>query len=322
MAQPGQNQDSEEVIITRVFDAPRERVWRAWTEPEQAMRWWGPKGFTAPAGRIDLRVGGAYLLCMRSPEGQDFWSTGTYREIVPLEKIVCTDSFADAEGNLVPASYYGMQGDFPMELRVTVTFQDRGSGTAMTLRHEGFPPGPMVDLTAAGWNESFDKLAEAVSGTLFTLPSDREVAMECFFDAPRERVFTACTERDLIPRWWGPASLATTVEEMDVRPGGSWRYIQRDDDGNEYAFHGRYVEVVVPERLAYTFEFEGLPGHGMLETATFEEHAGRTKMTVVDRFDSVEDRDGSLQSGMEEGARESQDRFAALLADLLLQQPR
>jgi uncharacterized protein YndB with AHSA1/START domain len=156
---------------------------------------------------------------------------------------------------------------------------------------------------------------------LFTLPSDREVAMECVFDAPRELVFTAATDRALIPRWWGPAALATTVEEMDVRPGGVWRYIQRDAAGNEYAFHGRYVEVAAPERLAYTFEFEGMPGHVMSETATFEEHAGRTKMTVVDRFDSVEDRDGSLQSGMEEGARESQERFAELLADLQRRMP-
>jgi uncharacterized protein YndB with AHSA1/START domain len=156
---------------------------------------------------------------------------------------------------------------------------------------------------------------------LFTLPSDREIAMECVFDAPRELVFTAATDRALIPRWWGPGALATTVEEMDVRPGGAWRYVQRDASGNEYAFHGQYVEVSAPERLAYTFEFEGMPGHVMLETAAFEEHDGTTKMTVVDRFDSVEDRDGSLQSGMEEGAREIQERFAELLADLQRRMP-
>jgi uncharacterized protein YndB with AHSA1/START domain len=162
MAEPGRDPGGTEITITRVFDAPRERVWAAWTEPEQAMRWWGPKAYTAPACRIDLRVGGAYLLCMRSPEGQDYWSTGIYREIVPFERLVCTDSFADERGNVVPASHYGMEGDFPLELQVTVTFEDQGGKTVMTLRHEGFPPGPMSDLTAASWNESFDKLAEAV----------------------------------------------------------------------------------------------------------------------------------------------------------------
>jgi uncharacterized protein YndB with AHSA1/START domain len=126
------------------------------------MRWWGPTGFTSPVCRIDLRVGGTYLFCMRSPEGQDFWSTGVYREIVPFERLVCTDSFADEHGNVVPASHYGMEGDFPLELKVTVTFEEQGGKTTMTLRHAGFPAGEIVDQAAAGWNGSFDKLAEAV----------------------------------------------------------------------------------------------------------------------------------------------------------------
>jgi len=97
-----------ELHITRFFNASREFLWRAWTEPEHVMQWWGPKGFTSPFCRIDLRVGGSYLYCMRSPEGQDFWSTGVYLEIVPMDRIVATDSFADEKGNVVPASYYGM----------------------------------------------------------------------------------------------------------------------------------------------------------------------------------------------------------------------
>ena len=103
---------SEELVITRVLDAPREAVWNAWTDPTRFMLWWGPKGFLSPACKIDLRVGGKYLACMRSPEGQDYWSTGVYREIVPMERLVCTDSFADAKGNVVPASHYAMQGDW------------------------------------------------------------------------------------------------------------------------------------------------------------------------------------------------------------------
>lgn len=152
-----------ELIITRVIDAPRERVWKAWTDPEHLMRWWGPKNFTAPSGTIDLRVGGKYLFCMRSPEGKDFWSTGTYKEIVPLERIVCTDSFADEKGNVVPASHYGMPGDdWPMELLVTITFDDAGKKTRMTLRHVGIPAGEMGKMAGQGWNESFDKLADSL----------------------------------------------------------------------------------------------------------------------------------------------------------------
>jgi len=150
------------LIITRIFNAPREQVWKAWTEPERYMRWWGPKGFTSPASKIDFRVGGAYLSCMRSPEGQDFWSTGIYREIVPLERIVCTDSFADEKGNVVPATHYGMTPDFPLECLVTVTFEEDGGKTKMTLRHEGIPAGQISESTGIGWNESFDKLAEVL----------------------------------------------------------------------------------------------------------------------------------------------------------------
>ena len=152
----------QEPVITRVFDAPRELVWKAWTEPDRLMQWWGPKGFTAPVCEIDLRVGGKYLNCMRSPEGKDYWSTGVYREIVPLERIVCTDSFADEHGNVVPATHYGMSPDFPLEMLVTVTFEEHEGKTTMTLRHVGIPAGEMRELTGAGWNESFDKLAESL----------------------------------------------------------------------------------------------------------------------------------------------------------------
>lgn len=151
-----------ELVITRVFDAPRELVWKAWTDPERMMQWWGPKGFTSPACKIDLRVGGVYLYCMRSPEGKDYWSTGVYQEILPLERIVCTDSFADETGNVVPASHYGMGSDLPMEMLVTVTFEEHGGKTTMILRHVGFPEGTMTEMAKAGWNESFDKLAESL----------------------------------------------------------------------------------------------------------------------------------------------------------------
>lgn len=153
----------QELVIMRVFDAPRELVWKAWTEPEHMMRWWGPKGFTSPACKIDLRVGGVYLNCMRSPEGQDYWSTGVYREIVPPERIVCTDSFADQEGNVVPASHYGMSADFPLEMLVTVTFEEQGGKTKLTLKHVGLPAGGDRDGAQQGWSESFDKLAEVLA---------------------------------------------------------------------------------------------------------------------------------------------------------------
>jgi len=154
------------LVIERIFDAPRELVWKAWTEPERAMRWWGPRGFTSPVCKIDFRVGGKYLFSMQSPEfndGKPIWSTGVYRDIVTLERIVATDSFADENGNVVPATEYGMGADFPREMVTIVTFEDIGDGkTKMTLRHEGMPA-DMRESAGTGWSESFDKLAEMLA---------------------------------------------------------------------------------------------------------------------------------------------------------------
>jgi uncharacterized protein YndB with AHSA1/START domain len=149
---------AEELTIIRIIDAPIEEVWKAWTEPERVMRWWGPKHFTSPVSRIDLREGGKYLFSMQSPEGQIFWSTGVYRKIVPLERIEFTDSFADEQGNVVPPSRYGMD-DFPMETQATVLFEEyEDNKTRLTVRQSGVPAGEMFDNSRAGWNESLDKL--------------------------------------------------------------------------------------------------------------------------------------------------------------------
>ncbi len=149
---------SSDLVITRIFNAPVELVWKMWTEPKHVMKWWGPKDFTAPVCKIDFRVGGNYHNCMRSKEGQDFWSTGTYLEIVPLKKIVCTDSFADEKGNKVHASELGFTGEWPLELIVTMTFEDMNGKTKFTLTHSGLPEGEVRSMTGAGWSESFDKL--------------------------------------------------------------------------------------------------------------------------------------------------------------------
>ena len=149
-----------------------------------------------------------------------------------------------------------------------------------------------------------------------TLPSDREIVMERVFNAPRELVFKAHTDPNLIAKWWGPRKYTTTVDKLELWVGGVWRFVQHDADGNEYAFNGVYREIVPPERLSYTFEFEGMPGHVLVETLTFEDQGGKTRLTVTGLYPSVEDRDGMLQSGMEEGANESYDQLDELLATL------
>ena len=150
-------------------------------------------------------------------------------------------------------------------------------------------------------------------------PGKQEIVITREFDAPRELVFKAFTDPTLIPQWWGPRSLSTQVDTMDVRPGGQWRFLNRDAAGNEYAFHGVYHEVLPPERIIDTFEFEGLPetGHVTLETMKLEAlPGGRTRLTVQSVFQSVADRDGMLQGGMEEGVNDTYERLAELLKKL------
>lgn len=154
-----------------------------------------------------------------------------------------------------------------------------------------------------------------VSGvTILSTPSDREIASERIFDAPRERVFAAYTDPELIARWWGPRGTSTTVEQMDMRPGGVWRFvIGNDSDDEENAFKGVYREVAPPERIVQSFEWEGMPGHVVIETASFEALDERTRVRGVSLFHTAEERDGMLASGMEKGLSDSHDRLAELL---------
>ena len=141
-----------------------------------------------------------------------------------------------------------------------------------------------------------------------------EIVLTRVFHAPREQVFAVAQDPSLVSRWWGPRRYSTTVDQMDVRPGGLWRFVHHDAEGNEFGFKGVYHDIVWPERVVCTFEFEGMPGHVALQTTTFEEHNGKTIMREKSVFQSVADREGMLQSGMAEGAAETLDRFEELLA--------
>ncbi len=142
-----------------------------------------------------------------------------------------------------------------------------------------------------------------------TTPSDREIVMTRVFDAPRDLVFEAHTSCEHMSRWWGPRRYEVSSCEMDFRPGGRWRIVHRGSEGQEFGFRGEFREIVRPERIVWTFEFEGMPGHVSVDSLTLEEHDGKTTLTAISVFDTVEDRDGMLKSGMEEGAAETYERL-------------
>jgi uncharacterized protein YndB with AHSA1/START domain len=144
-----------------------------------------------------------------------------------------------------------------------------------------------------------------------------DLVFERVFDAPREQVWKAFTDPEIIPRWWGKHGTTTTVVEMDVRPGGKWRYVNSDPDRDDVTFYGEYLDVVPIDRYEWTFMFdvEGIGPMGGPETYRFDDLGDRTKVTSVGHFDSVESIDGALSTGMVAGAIETWDRLAAFLAE-------
>jgi uncharacterized protein YndB with AHSA1/START domain len=151
--------------------------------------------------------------------------------------------------------------------------------------------------------------------TVIAEPGSHAITMSREFDAPRALVFKAHTDPAMIPQWWGPRDYETVVDKMEAKKGGLWRFIQKGAEG-EFAFNGVYHDVVPDESICYTFEFEPMAGHVLFETITFEERDGKTILRDVSVFQSVEDRDGMLQSGMESGAKDSMDRLDELLTGL------
>ncbi|RRA47268.1 SRPBCC domain-containing protein [Acidipila sp. EB88] len=156
--------ETERMVITRVFDAPREVVWKAWTDPQYTMQWWGPKGFTTPVCKMDFRVGGKFLLCMRSPDGKEFWNGGEYHEIVPFEKIVSTMYFADAQGNKVEPAAYGMEHETIDDAPDVTLFEDLGNGQCrLTIIGNESAEDAAESGQTEGWNEILEKLAAVVA---------------------------------------------------------------------------------------------------------------------------------------------------------------
>jgi uncharacterized protein YndB with AHSA1/START domain len=157
--------ETERMVVTRVFDAPRELVWKAWTDPKYVMQWWGPKGFTAPVCKMDFRVGGKSLLCMRTPDGQECWNAVEYHEIVLHEKIVSLMYFSDPQGNKVEPAELGIEQEAIEGAYDVTIFEDLGSGQTK-LTHIGNEPMESAKNSGQleGWNEILDKVAAVVAG--------------------------------------------------------------------------------------------------------------------------------------------------------------
>jgi uncharacterized protein YndB with AHSA1/START domain len=160
-AQPDETRD---LIITRIIDAPVALVWNAWNEPDYLMQWWGPEGFTCPLAQMDVRVGGTSLVGMASPEYGTHYSTWHYQEIVPLERIAYIHNLADADGQKLDPVALGMPPDFPQDQRHAITFRALDDGhTELTITEYDWPVGQMMDMSRMGMEQCLNKLAAMVA---------------------------------------------------------------------------------------------------------------------------------------------------------------
>lgn len=313
-------QSEREIVITRVFNAPRELVFKAWTQPNHIAQWWGPQGFTTRVTELDLRPGGRWRYVMISPDGTEYPVKGVFREILPPERIVTSDEFDEGVEQALNA-------DLPQGIVMTAMFEDVNGKTKLTLqivhasqsdrrKHEEMG-------VVGGWNSSFDCLDEFLAkqveqqqnGFTVTLPSDREIMVTRVFNAPRRLVFEAWTQPEHVKRWFGGCTNMTmTVCEIDLRVGGTWRYVLHDSSNRtDHGFSGEYREIVPPERLVSTERYEPVANSDHLNTLILTEQDGKTTLHIHIEYHSREQRDGHLQSGMEEGLRETLNCLEKLL---------
>jgi len=291
-----------ELVMTRVFDASRERVFDILTKPEHLQKWWGPKGVSNPIVELDGRVGGEFFLGQRGDEGAMHYEVGAVREITPPSRFVFAFHFADEKRRRVPLSWAGVPDGWDGEIVHEVTLAAEGTRTRVTIRLTGFPSSKWGEMAQYGLAESFDRLGYAVADDMRVTPQgEREIVITRTFNAPRALVYEALTNSEHVKNWWGPRQYGAVSASGDFRAGGRYRYAQ-NGPGGEVAFSGEIREAS-PERMVYTEEFEAMPGHGAVTTVTLEERGGKTYLSLRSVYQSKEDRDAVIASGMEWGAR-------------------
>ncbi|HEV2010006.1 MAG TPA: SRPBCC domain-containing protein [Candidatus Limnocylindria bacterium] len=292
------------LVTTRVFDAPRELVYRAWTDPKQLAKWFPPEGFTSPRCEVDPRPGGVFRVDMKAPDGPPFNGTvfpgpGVFREVVPNERLAFTMA-PEIEGQTMP------------KVLMTVRFEDQAGKTKLTVEQTLDTVADYETMVktgmAEGIRESLDKLAGVLSGNSSdrgVTVSGRTLTLVRVFNAPRELVWTAYTDPQHIMRWMFANDWESPFAETDLRAGGAFRIGMRPaDHGHEgFVFDGTYREIIRPERIVQVI------GDGRVMTTTFDEVLSGTRLTL-----SLEMAMGEEQERA--GYSQILDHFAAHLATL------
>jgi uncharacterized protein YndB with AHSA1/START domain len=300
-ASPTSDSADREIVATRLFDAPRELVFEAWTNLKHIPHWWGPKGFVTTVHEMDVRPGGVWRLTMRGPDGRDYRNRIVFIDVARPERLVY--------------KHEPEPGSEPVSFQTTVTFVERGGKTEVTVRML-FPSAQardhVVKTYAAidGLNQTLGRLVEHLEEMVRDANAEwskqRELVITRTFDAPRHLVFAAWSEPESLAHWWGPKGFTLPKCEVDFRPGGLFHFVMRGPDGKDYPFRGSYLEIVEPERIVFQGVIHDEPGHQVWTTVTFAEENGKTTLTVHQTYSFESD----ATRGAPEGWKQTLDRLA------------
>lgn len=340
--------DDRELVIARLFDAPRELVFEAYTDIEAKSQWWGPHGFTTTTHAADVRPGGAWRFTMHGPDGTDYPNRVVFREIVPPERLVYDhDDDGEARGVEVRTRFVA-----------EIDFEERGNQTLVTLRQRW----PSAEVLAAkeaavgalaGGQQTLQRLAQHLARIApdrvapprrvmtVAFASDRELVVMRPFAATPQEVFDAFVTPDAFARWWGPSDVENVACDFDPRAGGAWRLVQRGADGVEHVLSGTYREVVPAERLVMTWRVsqpggdveargdgdarsndeagrQGATGRDDDElrlTVTFTEVAGETMLGIRTLHPDRASLEHDWRHGQPQGSEQALDRLAEVLGE-------
>ncbi len=286
LAGPATISGDRDIVASRVFDAPRDKVFRLWTDPVHLARWWGPRGFEITTFSMDFKPGGSWQLVMHGPDGRDYVNHVTFLEIVPGERIVF--------------KHGGGRQTEPVNHTSRVSFESEGNKTRVTMRMT-FESGQQRDMVAtefgavAGLDQTMDRLREQ-AGAVGTAEEDFIVSRT--FDAPQKLMWEVWSKREHLTKWFGPKGVVISHGELDFRPGGIFHYCMRPATGQEMWGKFEFREIVEPQRMVWVNSFSdaagGLTRHPlsptwplkMLTTVTFAERDGKTTVTV--RWKAIE----------------------------------
>jgi len=306
---PASDSSDREILVARLFDAPRELVFEAWTNLKHIPHWWGPKGFATTVHEMDVRPGGVWRLTMRGPDGRDYKNRIVFVEVAKPERLVY--------------KHEPEPGSEPVSFQTTVTFVEREGQTEVTVRML-FPSPQARDRVVKtygaieGLNQTLGRLADHLEDMVRDASADwspelrkaRELVITRTFDAPRRLVFAAWSKPENLVHWWGPKGFTLPKCEVDFRPGGLFHFVMRGPDGKDYPFRGSYLEIVEPERIVSQGVIHDEPGHQVWTTVTFAEENGKTKLTVQQTYSFETD----ATRGAAEGWKQTLDRLVDFVA--------